>query len=231
MPDFLNSPIFVLGLPRSGTSMVAGALSLCGAWTGTTVPGGGPINNKGFFEHQIIRDQITKQILTRLDCDPLGVSKIPSPNITGDIPELKNFIHTIITDDGYKNDRPWLYKDAKLTLIWPFYKNAFPDAKWVIVNRDEESFIDSCLRTSFMAGHSTDRNFWKNFSQDYLLRLENLRKSDAKVLEISAPEMIQGHFEAFKSLLSQLSLAYNEEKLLEFIAPSSWHNKSTQDQP
>ena len=35
----IDKPIFVLGLARSGTSLIAGALKTCGAWLGRTVPG------------------------------------------------------------------------------------------------------------------------------------------------------------------------------------------------
>lgn len=73
MQNYFNSPLFVLGLPRSGTSMIAGAISICGAWTGSTVPGGSPENPKGFFEHTVIREHVTKKILINIECDPLGV--------------------------------------------------------------------------------------------------------------------------------------------------------------
>ena len=44
-----SRPIFVVGLPRSGTSLVAGLLEEFGAWTGETVPGTGE-NPNGFLK-------------------------------------------------------------------------------------------------------------------------------------------------------------------------------------
>ncbi len=208
--------------------MIAGAMRICGVWTGSTVSGGSPVNPKGFFEHTFIREHITKKILTRLGCDPLGVRKIPPVDLQGEMPRLAAFIQEIIEGDGYKHDVPWLYKDAKLTLIWPFYKKAFPSATWIVVRRDEEGFINSCLRTHFMKQHSQNRNFWKKFAVEYQIRIEALKDSGASVLEISSPDIISGNFANFKDLVLRFGLMYREKELKEFISPAYWHGDSNQ---
>ena len=225
MKNYFYSPIFILGLPRSGTSMIAGAIGLCGAWTGSTVQGS-QANPKGFFEHIIIREDIIKRVLTGLGCDPLGVRKIPPIDLQGQIPKLADIIKTIIERDGYMGDRPWLYKDAKLTLIWPLFKSAFPSATWIVVRRDEEEFIESCLRTPFMRQHSQDRNFWEHFAGEYQARIEALKDSGANVLEISSRDIIKGNFSYLKELVEQLGLRYREKELKEFISPAYWHGAS-----
>ncbi|MCP3850092.1 MAG: hypothetical protein GY694_07640 [Gammaproteobacteria bacterium] len=229
MKNYFSSPIFILGLPRSGTSMIAGTLGICGAWTGSTVPCSSPVNPRGFFEHTLIREHVTKKILTRLGCDPLGVRKLPPVSLDGDIPNLADVIYEIIQKDGYKHDVPWLYKDAKLTLIWPLYKKAFPGAIWLVVRRDEEGFINSCLRTDFMKQHSQNRKFWKKFAQEYEIRINALKESGATVLEIYSPDVIKGDVENLKELISQLSLVYREKALKEFITPAYWHGNSNNE--
>ena len=203
--------------------MIAGALGICGAWTGSTVPGI-PENPKGFFEHNIIRQFITKKILTNMRCDPLGIMELPPVDLQGNMPKLIEFIQEAIEKDGYKHDMPWLYKDAKLTLLWPIYKNTFPQATWVIVKRDEEGFINSCLNTYFMKQHSEDREFWKKLAEEYRIRLENLKNSGANVLEISSPDIISGDFTQLEVLISRLGLNYREKELKEFISPAYWHS-------
>ncbi len=226
MQDYFNTPIFILGLPRSGTSMIAGAISICGAWTGSTVPGGSPVNPKGFFEHTVIRELVTKKILTHLGCDPLGVKQIPPVDLHGHIPGFAQTLQKIIEREGYTHDRRWLYKDAKLTLIWPFYKNAFPHATWLVVRRDEQGFINSCLNTPFMKQHSQDPAFWKQFSNEYRIRLHALNNSGANVLEISSPDVIAGDFSRLREVVKQLGLEFREKELMEFISPAYWHNIS-----
>ena len=225
MQDYFNSPIFILGLPRSGTSMIAGSLGICGAWTGSTVRGS-PENPKGFFEHTIIREHVTKKILAFLKCDPLGVKKLPPVDIQFEAPRLAETIQEILERDGYQHDMPWLYKDAKLTLLWPTFKRAFPNATWLVVRRDEEGFINSCLRTRFMKQHSLDHDFWKKFAEEYQVRINALKDSGANVLEISSPEVISGNFEHLKKIVSQLGLTYRENEVKEFISPTFWHVNS-----
>lgn len=223
MQDDWRSPIFVFGLPRSGTSMVAGALGVCGAWTGTTVPGVEPENPKGFFEHGVIREQVTKQILIQLGCDPLGVRKLPPVGFRGDVPGFAEMIRDIIEKDGYRHDRPWLYKDAKLCLVWSIFKTAFPDATWLLVRRDPEEVVQSCLNARFMRQHSDTPDFWRRYVEEYQRRIAALQQTDARILAVSSRDIIEGRLEVFKQVVSQLGLSYNEADLKRFISPAYWH--------
>lgn len=223
MRDYFSTPIFILGLPRSGTSMVAGSINISGAWSGRTVPGDRESNPKGFFEHIVIREHIIKKLLIYAGCDPLGVRKLPDPQLLGEVSNLADIIKNILLSEGYKNDRPWMYKDAKLTLLWPVLLKTFPDAKWVIVNRDLEGFVNSCCRTHFMKQHSTDHNYWKQFAKEYQIRLDALKNNSDNVFEISSPEIIKGDFTNLKKIIVQLGLKYKENKLKKFISPAYWH--------
>jgi hypothetical protein len=224
MKDYFNKPIFVLGLPRSGTSMISGSLAICGAWTGSTVPGGLG-NPKGFFEHTVIREQVIKKLLADLGCDPLGVRSLPPINLQMRAPNLADIIRGILERDGYSHDQPWLLKDAKLTLLWPIFKKAFSSARWLIVQRDEEGFINSCLRTHFMKVHSQDRGFWKKVAEGYQARIDTLKNSGAEILEISSQEVVSGNFENLRKLVCRLGLTYREDELGDFISPSYWREK------
>jgi hypothetical protein len=222
MQDNFHKPIFVLGLPRSGTSMVAGILSLCGVWTGSTVPGG-PANPKGFFEHTVIRERIVKHILVSVGYDPLGVKTLPPVDISGTIPGLSDVLKRIIENDGYAQDVRWLYKDAKLTLIWPLFHHAFPSATWLIVNRDIEGFVQSCLHTGFMNQHSGDEHYWHMFAGQYQARLDALRASGADVMEISSPGLVSGDRSELLEIIDRLGLQYDKNAIDHFIAPEHWH--------
>jgi hypothetical protein len=225
MRDYFNTPIFVLGLPRSGTSMIAGSLGICGAWTGSTVPAG-PENPKGYFEHTAIREFVTKKILADLGYDPMGVRKLPPIDIQIEVLGLAGIIRNILEKDGYKHDKPWLLKDPKLTLVWPVYKKAFPGATWLVVQRDEDGFINSCLRTNFLYRHSQNRNFWKNFAKEYQVRIDALKNSGANVLEISSPDVINGNFGHLGEVVSRLGLTFRENELKKFVLPNYWHGNS-----
>jgi len=218
-----NSPIFVLGLPRSGTSLIAGSLKICGAWLGDTVPGGGVENPRGFFENIFLREQINKKILDALQVDPLGVQSLPDIDKLPPVEGLETMIKQALETNGYDHAQPWLFKDAKLTLLWPAYMNVFPNAHWVIVRRDPEHIISSCLNTSFMKKHSNDPKFWASWIAEYLSRLEDLKIATNKYTEIWTSPIINGDFSDLKKLSNTLQLSWNDAEIANFINPDYWH--------
>ncbi len=223
--NHFDSPIFVLGLPRSGTSLVAGALKICGAWLGDTVPGGGEENPKGFFENIYLREQINKKILGALQVDPLGVQSLPELNSLPPVEGLEELIKKGLLEDGYDFTQPWLFKDAKLTLLWPLYLKVFPKAHWVIVRREDEHIISSCLNTSFMKKQSIDPKFWKKWIDEYLTRLDALKQSNCTCSEIWAPSIIDGDLTELKKICHTLGLTWDNNALKEFVTPTYWHFK------
>jgi hypothetical protein len=222
MSDYLHKPIFITGLPRSGTSLVAGLFTANGAWSGTTVPGN-DANPKGYFEHGAIREQVVKGILNQMKADPLGVRVMPSLNPVMGIKNLDKILTGIIKQDGYTGNQPWLYKDAKLSLIWPFFYNAFPEAQWIIVRRPLERVIDSCLNTSFIKQHSTDRAFWNNFAESYQQRLQQLEATAANVTEIDIETIFDQDYTPLQQLIEQCGLSYQQQAIDNFVDRQHWH--------
>ena len=203
--------------------MIAGSLARCGVWTGRTIPGVAGENPLGFFEHGVIREGIIKQLLRQLNCDPAGVTRLPPTNLAINAPGLADVFRHAIFDDGYRDDRPWLYKDAKLTLIWPLIAAAFPRASWVIVSRDPQGIIESCLRTGFMRQHSSDPAFWQKLVVEYTMRLDRLRLSGNRVLEICPEGAIQGNLAPLCRLCEDLGLVFDKTRVAEFVTPRFWH--------
>ena len=226
MADKFDSPIFVLGLPRSGTSMVAGSLAACGVWTGTTIAPN-DANPKGFFEHAVVREQVIKPMLSSMGCDPLGVRVLPTESMLNQkVPNLQSRIKKIVRDDGYKGPNKWLYKDAKLTLLWPIFANAFPNARWVIVRREQEQFIDSCLRTSFMKQHSMEREYWAALFEEYTKRLRALKSTERRTYVIDAMKIAQGELSTFEKLCVVLGLRFNEPAVEQFVSRDLFNRTS-----
>jgi len=221
-----NKPVLILGLPRSGTSMITGLLQLSGLWLGDTVPGGTQENMKGFFESKIIREQITKMILARLGCDPLGVQKLPDLNALPDGRGMRNLVLKAISIDKYDGNSRWGYKDAKTSLIWPMWRDAFPAATYIIVERDPEEVVRSCLNTSFMKQHSTDPDYWRQFINEYQKRLTILENSQEMVMKINSNDIVRGDLTTFKDLVTTLALNYCEADYAEFVDNNLWHNRN-----
>ena len=144
--DYSEKPIIIVGAARSGTSMVAACVHLCGAWKGDTA-GPNRYNQKGMFENLELREKIIKPLLHAMNADKKGQFPLPE---TKDIiipHDIKDSIFKIVKGQGWTPDLPWMWKCAKMSLMWPVWNYAFPDSKWIIVRRKTPDIINSCMKT------------------------------------------------------------------------------------
>lgn len=216
-----HEPIFVLGTARSGTSLVSGILEKCGAWLGKTEPGGDKENPDGFFENRAIRLYVIKQIMLDHGCDPLGVRAIPSMKSLRAVDNLEQVIFNILKEEGYEGG-PWAFKDAKLSLLWPIFLKVFPNAKWVIVRRDIDGIINSCLNAWFMKIHTKDPAYWRIWAELYVERANLLKQKSSNVYEIWPQEFVKGDMNSLREMIDWLGLDWNEE-VSNFINKDYWH--------
>jgi len=227
MSHKIQRPIFVVGLPRSGTSLITGLLAQCGAWVGETLAGNS-YNSLGYFEHIRLKEDVLKQMLIALHADPLGVRELPDLNRTKNLdPTLyRKKIREILDEEGYKNDMPWLFKDPKLSLIWPIWNKIYPDAVWVIVDRERDEIIDSYLRTPFMAQYGYNRSRWNKWCDDYEKRLQLLELDVSNCYRINVESVINNRLESLHFLVSKVGLNWNEKSVKSFIKPELLHHKN-----
>ena len=66
----MTDPILVTGAARSGTSMTAGIIHLCGAFGGK-LSGPTTYNKKGMFENGTIRNELVKPFFSAIGADRL----------------------------------------------------------------------------------------------------------------------------------------------------------------
>lgn len=220
-PHF-DAPVLVTGLPRSGTSMVAGLLREFGLWLGETVPGG-PENPRGFFENIILREKLQKELLRRGKVDPLGVNPLPAPGWHPDVRNFRDVVGRVLAAEGYTGAQPWGFKDAKMALTWRIWHQHFPAARWIVVRRPTEQIVGSCLRTSFMRHHSGDPEFWRRFVDAYLARLAQLRGTTSWCRVVESGEIVEGRFEQLERLVGELGLEWRRGAVESFIEPEAWH--------
>jgi hypothetical protein len=228
-----NRPIFVVGLPRSGTSLVAGLLREFGAWTGETVPGSGE-NPRGFFENNEIRAKILKPTLRAVGGDGTGITRLPKVDVENKLyypiggrkVHLRLRMRQILEEQGYDGKQRWLYKEPKLALLWRMFDYSFPDAQWVVVRRDRDSFVKSCIRTSFMAQYSKDASFWNNVGDEYDLRLDQLTHTVSNVTELKTSDILTGDTADLEKMVMRMDgLNFAVAKVRKFVDPKYWHHR------
>ena len=230
MSDRMPSPILITGAARSGTSMVAGAIHACGAWKGDTA-GPNRNNKKGMFENTAIRNTIMKPYLRKHGWDPLGqyplpdITKIPIPT------DWKQRMESIFISQGYPGG-PWMYKGAKMCLMWPIWHYAFPNAKWVIVRRKTEDIAKSCCKTGFMrafckseiqkeVGVDNEFDGWVWWVNQHLDRFREMIDEGLNVKVVWPERMVRGDYSQMMQTIEWLGLKWNSE-VLNFIDPKLW---------
>lgn len=229
----MNDPILITGCARSGTSLIAGIINLCGAFGGK-MSGPNRYNKKGMFENTEIRNRIVKPYLRNIEVDALG--QYPLPNVEGlKIPtEWKKNVCEVIQRQGY-TEGEWMYKGAKICLFWPVWDIAFPNAKWVIVRRDKDDIVNSCMRTGFMRafvkhsvlkkiGVMNEREGWEWWVEQHIERFEEMLSVINNIYQISAESLIEGGFEKMKEIIEKLGLKWNNS-VYEFVDKELWNNK------
>lgn len=225
--NFWDSPVLITGCARSGTSMTAGIVNLCGAWKGET---GGPNKNnrKGMFENGGIRENIIKPTLRKMGYDPMGQSPLPDIDYIakvaqGDTPEvLKAQMFDIIKSQGYTGNGPWMYKGAKMCLLWPIFHKMFPNAKWIVTSREAKEIVQSCLRTRFMRAYQ-DEAGWKGWVHEHLKRFNEMGDAGLDMRFVNTNSLACGNLSGIRNAVADCRLTWMEDLVKQFVDPSLWN--------
>jgi len=229
----MSSPILITGCARSGTSMIAGTINLCGAFGGDMSPGNSN-NPKGMFENAAIRQRIVKPYLRQMGVDPLG--QFPLLDIDNlQIPRNWNKrVTQVFKDQGYKGG-PWMYKGAKMCLFWPVWDYAFPNAKWIIVRRRTGDIVYSCMHTGFMrafrnltnqkkVGASNEQEGWIWWVNQHLDRFREMIDAGLNCRIVWPERMVDNDFSQMMETIEWLGLKWNDD-VLSFVSPKLWKSR------
>lgn len=206
--------IFITGAARSGTSLTTKILQAHGLYLGPSEQ----VNE--LYEHVGIRQGVLKPMLSAVGADPLGQGPLPNMAKFKPYPHLKR-----IVEAAFAVGRPvhWGYKDAKLTLTWPMWHAAFPEAKWIIVRRDAEDIVDSCLRTHFMKRHGTNRNRWREWVEFHKCQFAGMKLMGLNTIEVWPADFIAKP-DLFQPIAEFAGLEFNWSKVSGAIDHNLWRS-------
>ena len=220
-----EQPIFITGCARSGTSMTGAFVLFCGAFGGE-MSGPTRYNKKGMYENHRIRETVIKPYLERMCVDPKGQYPLPDINNLLPFPDIKRRFLRILVEEGFKDDdnTRWFYKGAKMCLFWPVLHKAFPNAQWIIVRRDTEDIIHSCLKTPFMNQRHTEDS-WREWVEHHLECFEEMKSSGLEVREVWPTKFVEGYFSELHGIAEWLGYEFTsdlKEKMSAFVCPDWW---------
>ena len=236
--DYSENPILVTGAARSGTSMVAACIHLCGAWKGNTV-GPSKWNAKGMFENYDLRQNVVKPLLRKHKVDPRGQYPLPKTKDVKIPVDFKDNVLDIIKEQGWTKDQKWVYKCVKMSLLWPVWNYNFPRSKWIIVRRKNEDIVHSCMKTGFMTefahtntlkelGLKNEKDGWNWWVEQYKEKFVEILNNGINVKVVWPEKMVNGDYSEIKDAVEWLGLEWNGVAVADFIEPKLWKSRQNQ---
>lgn len=220
----MQQPILITGAARSGISTVAGIVHLCGAFGGE-MSGFTRYNERGMFDNRRIRNYLVKKWLAGAKYDTKG--QLPLPDIehckviASKIAESwKANVENIMCQQDY-SDGAWFYKDAKMCLMWPIWAAAFPEARWLIVRRNDKEIAQSCVRTGFMWAFR-DVVGWLWWVDQHKQRFQEMMETSLTIREVWTEKIVRGELKEIRETIDWLGLEWNEKAVIDFVAPGLW---------
>lgn len=216
----IDHPILITGIPRSGVSLTAGVFYNCGLF-------GGYMKDislsrwRTIFENGEIRKMICDPLLLSFHADPLGQHPLPAfedviqKASSKFCKELQDKVLLKIITQGYDKGH-WFYKDSRLCLLWQIWAGAFPHAIWVLVRREKEEIVQSCMKTAYMKAFQTPGD-WSRWVDEYESRFEAMKRTGLKIYEVYPGKIIRGDYTEVKDIADSLGLSWNEAKVRNFI--------------
>jgi hypothetical protein len=215
--------------------MVAGCIELAGAFGGITSP---PNRNnaKGMYENIYIRNNVVKPYLRSICVDAKCQFPLPDVDNTPLPAGFKDNIEINMIREGYDGNGEWYYKGAKMCLMWKMWKEAFSNAKWLIVRRNTEDIVTSCMKTGFMTafqkshiqrqvGVVSEEAGWRWWVAQHLRQFDTMLSDVEMDVRMIYPErMLLGDYSELYKTLTWLGLEWNPE-IVTFIEPKLWKSK------
>jgi len=211
--DKINSPIFVTGVERSGSSIIAMIVSYCGAFTGNVTE---------------MNENIKVKALLDSYYDLLGVDKRgqwPLPDTKKLIipTNWKQKIEDILSEEKYKDDIPWELKGSRLCQTWPIWHYSFPNAKWIIVRRRPGDVVNSCLKTGYMKAFN-DSTGWLDWIHIHEKIFVEMIETGVNCKQVWPERMVYGDYQQIQEMIDWVGLEWNKE-LVDIIEPLMWKSQ------
>lgn len=167
------------------------------------------------YENTDVRENIVKEYLRGIGVDPLGQDPLPNVDTLPPIFDLKkrvaNYIPAI---------EPWAFKGAKLALIWPRWAEWYPHAKWILVRRDKDAIVASCMRTGFMRAFTQPQQ-WGKWVEAHEKQFERMKET-LDVFEVW-PGRVMEEPESFADAAAFCGLSFDPKIVRNAIDESLWH--------
>ncbi len=209
----MNKTIIVLGMHKSGTSLVAGTLHYLGVNMGKELLGATWSNPKGHFENLKFKSE-NNRILAAAG------GTWDNPPRRENILALKNqFSREIKNLINQESSELWGWKDPRTTLILDLYLPYLKNSYFIICRRNQEDIIKSLQRRNHKTREDAQKliKIYTEAINKFLSRNKNQR-----IINFQYAEIIADPERYLKNLITFLGIEPNKkqyQKAYEFITP------------
>ena len=159
--------VCITGMHRSGTSMIARLLNLCGLYLGDEAEliRAAEDNPEGFWENRNFVD-LNDEILSKLN----GAWDVPPKLRQGwetspEVLPLKNQAQELV--ERFEGHKYWGWKDPRTSITLPFWQQLIPDLKVIVCMRNPLDVARSLARRGY-ASEIFSFNLWQTYNQKLL---------------------------------------------------------------
>lgn len=232
----MKPPIIITGTPRSGIWLLAGAFEAAQAFGGTLDWKG---KQPGDGENIEIRDRLERPLLEGIGCEPRGYGMLPSVNRIKGLACNERFrltsiwretVDNIFTAQGCPDGAVRFIASRVACLLWPLWHAAFPEARWIIVRRDDADIINSCKATGFIESYRTAGESCRRVRTEKELRLlidgyqerfGQMEHAALSLQEFWPQQLFDGKLDSLRIVLEANDLGWRPE-VAEFVRPHQW---------
>ncbi len=202
----LQKPIIILGMPRSGTSMVAGLFHLHGCWVGRTRVGNEK-NPRGYFENTAFKRYFQAKNGRDLIRD--------EPIIPPDRREFDEFVDATLKNEDYQGG-PWIVKFS--ALWWRYFEPYEPF--WVLVRRPKRANVEACMVSGLHNNANDKAGLELSYDQHH-------REMDSLPgFNVYTQDVVAGDYSSLQIAIEGCGLNYDEEIVRKFVDKKFWHHRS-----
>jgi hypothetical protein len=230
-----EGPVIVLGVERSGTSLVTEMVHRWGAYAGEpgTLYGGDERNPQGFWEYRPLWEFMGEL------CRAAGLSwwdaayKRPAED-NGFLHEQETKAREIVAGMHHQG-RPWVWKYPDLTFFMPFWKKAWGDARYVVTVRNPHDSALSWQKFVTWQGQRPSLNLVAGDLLRWHLRMQSIleQTEGAERLFIGYERLVQSPYAEAKRLRDFLNRKGARpgcdgtvESMAQAVNPKLWRNRS-----
>ena len=226
-----GASLVVLGMHRSGTSAITGALRLCGAWTGddTELTSPNAENPHGFWERRDIR-RICDRLLRTAEADWWKVAKFEPSSIP----------HTVLTEQRHEfarvvaaldEHRTWVIKEPRLCLLLPVLRDHITNPFCIHIFRNPLEVAQSLQRRNGF-GIAGGLALWEAYNRHALSASRDLPRVlvSHESLMLYPVETLDGLLERLDGLGITHLTRPDEDDVKHFISPSLYRCRATEEE-